>query len=58
MDVGPGTVVICILFLIQCFINLKPGSDISGDPASDIKTIFLLNKSLDNLSIIICSLWS
>ena len=51
MKLGPGTVEIFILFAMQYLINLKPGSEINGDPASDIKTIFLLRKSLEILSI-------
>ena len=39
IDDGPGTVVIKILFLIKFFTNLYPGSDINGDPASEIKAI-------------------
>ena len=48
---GPGIDVRFILFFMQCFINLKPGSEIKGDPASDIKTTFLLGNSLVNLLI-------
>ena len=56
IDEGPGTDVILILFLIQYCTKLYPGSEISGDPASDIRTQFLsFNKTLI-LSIILCSL--
>ena len=53
---GPGIEVRLILFFIQYCINLKPGSEISGDPASDIKTHFLLIKSPAILLITIFSL--
>ena len=33
---GPGTEVTLILFIIQYCTKLYPGSEISGDPASDI----------------------
>ena len=53
---GPGIDVILTLLLMQCLINLKPGSEINGDPASDIKAIiFLFNLSANN-SIIELSL--
>ena len=56
MAVGPGIEVIFILFFIQYWINLKPGSDIKGEPASDINTIFLLLKSSESLFITAFSL--
>ena len=56
MALGPGIEVSLILFFIQYCINLKPGSEISGDPASDIKTHFLLIKSSAILLITIFSL--
>ena len=44
---GPGTDVTFILFAIQYFTKLYPGSEISGDPASEIKAQFLFfNKTL------------
>ena len=39
IDDGPGTLVIKIFFLIKFFTSLYPGSDINGDPASEIKAI-------------------
>ena len=53
---APGTVVMSILFLIQNCTSLNPGSDIKGDPASEIKTIDLFFKSFDNLFMIFFSL--
>jgi len=56
IEVGPGTDVILILFVIQYCTKLYPGSEISGDPASETRTHFLFfNKSLI-WSIILCSL--
>ena len=56
IDEGPGTDVTLILFAIQYCTKLYPGSEISGDPASEIRTQFLFfNKSLI-WSIILCSL--
>ena len=44
---GPGTDVTFILFVIQYFTKLYPGSEISGEPASEIRTQFLFfNKTL------------
>ena len=52
IDVGPGIDVILTSLLIQCWINLKPGSEINGEPASDIKAmIFLSNLSANNCII-------
>jgi 16S rRNA (cytidine1402-2'-O)-methyltransferase len=36
---GPGTLVTKIFLLIKLFTSLYPGSDINGDPASEIKAI-------------------
>ena len=45
---GPGTDVTFILFTIQYFTKLYPGSEIRGEPASEIRTQFLFfNKSLN-----------
>ena len=56
IEEGPGTDVTLILFAIQYCTKLYPGSEISGDPASDIKTQFLFfNKTLIWF-IILCSL--
>ena len=56
IDEGPGTDVTLILFVIQYCTKLYPGSEMSGDPASEIRTHFLFfNKSLI-WSIILCSL--
>ena len=41
IDEGPGTDVILILFVRQYCTKLYPGSEISGDPASEIRTQFL-----------------
>ena len=47
IEEGPGTEVTLILFEIQYCTKLYPGSEISGDPESDIRTQFLFfNKSL------------
>ena len=47
IDDGPGTEVTLISFVIQCCTKLYPGSEISGDPASEIRTQFLFfNKPL------------
>ena len=47
IEEGPGTDVTLILFAIQYCTKLYPGSEISGDPASDIRTQFLFfNKTL------------
>ena len=47
IDEGPGTDVTLILFAIQYCTKLYPGSEISGDPASEIRTQFLFfNKTL------------
>ena len=37
MAFGPGILVTNILFSICSFTSLYPGSDINGDPASEIK---------------------
>jgi len=56
IDEGPGTDVTLILFVIQYCTKLYPGSEMSGDPASETRTHFLFfNKSLI-WSIILCSL--
>ena len=39
MDDGPGTLVINIFFFIKSFTNLNPGSEINGEPASEISAI-------------------
>ena len=41
IDEGPGTDVTLILFAIQNCTKLYPGSEISGEPASEIRTQFL-----------------
>ena len=41
IDEGPGTDVTLILFAIQYCTKLYPGSEISGEPASEIRTQFL-----------------
>ncbi len=41
IEEGPGTEVTLILFEIQYCTKLYPGSEISGDPASEIRTQFL-----------------
>ena len=47
IDEGPGTDVTLILFAIQYCTKLYPGSEISGEPASEIRTQFLFpNKGL------------
>ena len=46
IDEGPGTDVTLMLFAIQYFTKLYPGSEISGDPASEIRTQFLLLNKL------------
>jgi len=56
IDEGPGTDVILILFAIQYCTKLYPGSEISGDPASEIRTQFLFFNKLLIWSIILCSL--
>ena len=45
---GPGMLVILILFLIQYWTILNPGSEISVDPESEIRAIIELNNSWDN----------
>ena len=56
IDDGPGKDVTWILFVMQYCTKLYPGSEISGEPASEIRTQFLfLNKGLI-WSIILCSL--
>ncbi len=39
---GPGTAVTYMFFSIKLLTNLKPGSEIKGEPASEIKAIELL----------------
>ena len=47
IDEGPGTDVTLILFKIQYCTKLYPGSEISGEPASEIRTQFLFfNRTL------------
>ena len=47
IDEGPGTDVTLILFTIQYCTKLYPGSEISGEPASEIRTQFLFfNRTL------------
>ncbi len=43
IDEGPGTDVTLILFAIQYCTKLYPGSEISGEPASEIRTQFLFS---------------
>ena len=44
IDEGQGTMVIYMLFKTQCLTSLYPGYDIRGEPASEIRDIFLLAK--------------
>jgi len=46
IDDGPGTEEILILFSMQYFTRLYPGSEINGDPASEISTQFLFSNKL------------
>ena len=56
IDDGPGMDVTLILFLIQYWTKLYPGSEIKGDPASDISAQFLFFNKPSIFSIIKCSL--
>ena len=56
IDEGPGTDVTLILFAIQYCTKLYPGSEISGEPASEIRTQFLFFNTNLIWSIILCSL--
>ncbi len=56
IDDGPGTDVTPILFVIQYCTKLYPGSEIKGEPASEIKTQFLFFKKFLIWPIILCSL--
>ena len=39
MEDGPGILVIYAFFFIKSFTNLNPGSEINGEPASEISAI-------------------
>ena len=55
-DDGPGTIVTYILFKLQYLTSLYPGSDIRGEPASEIRDNFLLFKWSLIFSITLSSL--
>ena len=42
IDEGPGTAVTYMFFSMKFLTNLNPGSEIKGDPASEINAIELL----------------
>ena len=56
IDEAPGIIVTYILFKIQCLTSLYPGSDIRGEPASEIRDNFLLSKWSLIFSITLSSL--
>ena len=50
-DDGPGILVIKMFLLIKSLTSLYPGSEIKGEPASEIKPIFELFWYFDILLI-------
>ena len=56
IDEAPGIIVTYILFKTQCLTSLYPGSDIRGEPASEIRDNFLLSKWSLIFSITLSSL--